>query len=123
MTVNGYTEVAIKRAEPETPDGRAESPERKKTMTKKEKEIAAAILSGCLDDMRKADMIGDAEAKAKATAAWKNYNRRIRDMFSMKFEILCTDYQTVVEKPIREILDLTMKFYSDRVNGTFEFTA
>lgn len=92
-------------------------------MTKKEKAIAAAILSGSLYDMRSAAMIGDDEAKAKADASFKNYAKRLRDMLNLKFEILCTDYQTTVEKPYREIMELSVKYYSDRVNGIFEFTA
>lgn len=92
-------------------------------MTKHEKEIAAAILSGSLYDMRSAAMAGDDEAKAKAEASYKNYLKRLRDMLNLKFEILCTDYQKTVANPIREIADLSLKYYSDRVNGTFSFTA
>lgn len=86
-------------------------------MNKSEKEIAAIYISSCLDDMRKADKYGDAEAKEKATNDLKAYNQKLKDMLCMKFEMFGLDYEKSVTRPIQEVNKIAMVFYSQRVNG------
>lgn len=86
-------------------------------MNKSEKEIAAIYISACLDEMRLADKFGDAEAKAKAESDYKAYNKRLRDVLTMKFELFGLDYEKSVNRPLQEINRIAMVFYSQRVNG------
>lgn len=86
-------------------------------MNKREKELAALYISSCLDDMRKAAKWNDPEAKAKAESDLKAYNKKLRDLLTMKFEMFGLDYEKNVRKPIKEINRIAMVYYSQRVNG------
>lgn len=86
-------------------------------MNKNEKELAAIYLSACLDEMRTADRNQDSEAKARAEADYKAYIKKLKEMLSMKFELFSLDYEKSVLKPLQDIGNITMVFYSQRVNG------
>lgn len=86
-------------------------------MNKREKELAALYISGCMDDMRIAQKWGDTEAAAKAEADFKSYHRRLKEMLESKFELFNLDYEKSVLKPIQEINKIALVFYSQRVNG------
>lgn len=86
-------------------------------MTKANKELAAIYLSACMDEMRQADKYGDADAKAKAQADYKNYIQKLKTYLEMEFEMFCTDYEKTVSKPIQEIGKIALVFYGQRVNG------
>ena len=88
-------------------------------MNKKEKEAAAIYLSACFDEMRLADLHGDPAAKARAEADYHSYNKKLKDLLTMKWEILGLgeDYEKSVLRPIQDVHKITLVFYSQRVNG------
>jgi len=86
-------------------------------MNKNEKEIAALYLSACLDEMRIAAKCNNDEAYQKASEDYKRYNKKLRDMLEMKFEMFGLDYQKSVRNPLNEVAKIVHVFYSQRVNG------
>ena len=86
-------------------------------MNKKEKEIAAMYLSGCLNEARIAEASGDESGKAQAYESYLKYKNRIKALLEEKFELFGLDYEASVQKPMSEIFQIATVFYRQRVNG------
>ena len=86
-------------------------------MNKSEKETAALYISACMDDMRKAEIYGDAAMKEKALSDWQAYNKKLKTILEMKWEMFGTNYEKSVTKPLHEVGQIAMVFYQQRVNG------
>ena len=86
-------------------------------MNKKEKELAALYISGCMAEMLEAERDEWPEKYERAKSDYKKFIDGLNEMLNMKWKLLQLDYEKSVIHPMQEIYRIALMYYNQRISG------